>query len=775
MTTSNDKQEAEGSQASVNPGFAVAQLAKALLAREQHTDAVLAERAEQRVAAWQTILANMLEDAARYGSRTPLPDIPAWVTPEVATGGFATGRLLAGGPLEVYERGLLARLAIPEDELSRLRLNTYFLTEAGIGELLSWLDSGHYNVRYPEEGALLTVAWLTRNHHGDAARELVTAMSPFFPTLRFYPVPDYRAHRFDAGVHVQDVAATREQLRRIRPHPGILAQRAAAHAWAPLHDRMLALFAEIVTGDDASLRACPPDWSQRAASLLAEFDQLEKHHSLPSKYRKPGSHYVQLRNYLRQCETSCAMLSPRDVVRIRYILNASIAKRGHPLSAQNEEFRRRQRAEVAAPMYADIARLVEQRLAALDQTDGLDEPEPLVEAVSAQEATASIPAGTPIPASVRRKVRRCLNDSIDALTRAGWISSGEAMAKLLPQLTAGLHGLGIEDRSLRQLYAAIYRAFRRRRSLLLLNLDSQVRIEELPWVNAINRFRRKDFSEAAASRQALEQIAALALEFFPHSILPNPLVRELGALASRAGLDIPLVEELATDIFMGEFAPKFTQAAKLACTLLRNTLYVAYYRIDVDQVGRLGDAPLRSTPFWARNRPHPHDDFASLCVARAGVAPGNRRPATNGMIIEQQQILTTQNLAALIAGLDLHDALQERLPGMAQACFSWICLRNQVRVDDWHARLILVKNSAYAWRQMIFFLSLLPYQDLHAFLDWADGHYGKQSPAFQSRFLSAFDGLRTVAAGLLSGRAAALHSPVQPFLGWSDGPHWLMQ
>jgi hypothetical protein len=48
------------------------------------------------------------------------------------------------------------------------------------------------------------------------------------------------------------------------------------------------------------------------------------------------------------------------------------------------------------------------------------------------------------------------------------------------------------------------------------------------------------------------------------------------------------------------------------------------------------------------------------------------------MIIEQQQILTTQNLAALFASLDLTEAFGRRLGGMAQHCFKWICQRQQI-------------------------------------------------------------------------------------------------
>lgn len=751
--------------------YAANQLAKALLASEQTADAELAERAARRVTQWQEVLSNVLSGAARYGSRTPLPDTPAWATLEVATGGFATGRLLAGGPLEVYETQLIKRLSIPENEDARLRLNAYFVTDQGMGELLSWLDDRCYSIRYPEEGALLAIAWLCREGHAEMARNILSTISPLFATLRFYPVPDFRPHRFDAGVQVQDVATTREHLRRIAPNTAILAQRHAVEVCAPLHDRLLALFAETMTNDDWPCQLCPPDWVGRARALLLAFEEIEQPGRLPSKYRKAGSHHLQLRGYLQACVMGFDSLPAKDLGRIRHIFRCSVAKRGHPLSAQNAQVRQLHRVEVSAPLYSEIAHLVEQRLKAFDQLEGLDDPDLCKAAVTETEATPAVPAGTAIPQSVRRKIDRCLRDSIEELMRRGLISSAEMMARVLPQVTSGMHSLGIEDPSLRQLYAAIYRAFRRRRSLLLLNLESQVRLTELPWVSAIERFRRKDLSEAAASRQALEQIVILALEHFPHAILPNKLVREIADLASRSGLAIPLVEELATDIFMGEFGSKFTRAAKLAFGMLQGSLYADYYQIDADQIGKLQDS--HASEPWQKRQVQP--GFAQLCAQRAGVQLGRWRPASNGMIIEQQQILTTQNLAALISGLDLRGTLQSRFGGMAQSCFQWICSRNQLQVADWHAQLIRVKNSAYAWRQMVFFLSMLPPGELESTLNWMDAYYKKQSEQFQLRFRPVFDGLKACASARTPSASFSVEKQGRQFLGWSETGHWLLR
>lgn len=769
MTDSMHDDDTTGKGPGIGSGFAVFQLAKALTASMAGTDSATRERARMRVASWEMVLNHLFARSINYGSRTPVDNAPAWATLDIVRGGFATGKLLAGGPLQPYEQQLLERLPAASQAAERLALNHYFLTDAGMAELHGWLRSGHYDVRVPEEGALLAVAWLASNGHGDAAGDIVDAIVPYLSTLRFYPVPDYRPHHFGARVHVQDVGAVRRQIAAIRPHRHVVAQKMAVQVWAPLHDRTIALFAETVDEDFRPCQRRPPDWSARARALLADYAAQHAASDVPSKYRKRGSHYVQLHDFLQRCTTSFDTLTDRELGRIRHILKCSFEKRGLPSAPSSLAYRRRQQDDVRAPLYKDIALVVERRLEACPAEQGLDSIEPIQQPVSADESSSAVPPGTAIPPSIARKLERCVNETIDLLVRRGLISSSEVLASVLPQMTSGLRSMGIDDPALRGLYAAIYRAFRRRRSLLLLNLQSQVRIEELPWVAAIDKLRDQNLSSRAASRQALEATVLLALEFFPYAILPNKLVRELSALAAGAGIDIPLVDELAADIFMGEFSPKFLEAAQLAGTLLRGSLYATYYGIDYDAIARMERAqPPTARASWPwRPAPPTGPNFAGLCAMRAGVVPGSWQPATNGMIIEQQQILTTQNLAALIVRLNLQGAVQGRLQDMAKSCFKWICVRNQIQLDDWHSRLIRVKNTAYALRQMVFFLSLLPGEEVRAFLGWADEFQARQSQEWQQRLRPVLDGLKDAVAGSAPDDRVRL-------LGWSKSRHWFM-
>jgi hypothetical protein len=344
---------------------------------------------------------------------------------------------------------------------------------------------------------------------------------------------------------------------------------------------------------------------------------------------------------------------------------------------------------------------------------------------------------------------------------------------VIPQFTSGLRAQAFEDVQLRHLYASIYKAFRRRRSLLLLNLEKQVRIEELPWVAAIEMYRRKDISVRELSRQTLADVAALTLGAFPQAILPNKLLQEFVALAKGGELDLPFVEELAADIFMDDFSPKFTQAAKRAAVFLEDTLYSRYYGIDCNALRGLPEAkPEPTRRLWfGRNREMPTNPFTELCILRAGAdRPTGRDVARNGMVIEQAQILTSHNLALLFDTFRLAETLRGELRGMSERCFRWICRRQQVKSDMWHAKLIMLKQTAYAWRQMIFFVSLLPLEEQQGFIVWAEDHLLQQAVDYRGRFAPALRGLVLAREG----RSFEESKDARRFLGWTQKRHWLL-
>lgn len=765
--------EVSSNRQGVNPFYAAFQIAKALQTRDEHGDPATKARAAEKAAKWETVLSNILTGAAEYGSRTPLKGVPAWVTTEVLTGGFATGELLAGGALQEHEKTRLSTLpAVPEGE-ERRALNLYCLTDEGMAELIEQLRSGCYDVTVPEEGAMLVVAWLAEHGHAQAAHELVEELAPFFTRLRFYPVPLQHARHFGTRVHLKTVTEVLRDITAITPNKRVLAQKEAVQIWAPLHDRIVAMFLETVR-DGWPCRNYPQDWAARVSSLLTEYETQRAIRTPGGKHERRSGHQAQLREYLRRCAEDPTRLSGRDVGRIRLILNRYLEKRGAPDSPECRTARNRQLHAVQAPLFHAVAAVVIRRLQPHATVEGLDDLAEIEQTVSEDEArTLAVPEGTAVPASIRRKVERCLNETVTALVERNVITSGEVIARVLPQVTSGLRAAGLSEPTLRPLYAAIYRAFRHRRSLLLLDLEKQVSIEELPWVAAINRFRSESLSTRELSKQALEEVVALVVTSFPHAIVPNKLLQELRALAKGAELQIPIVDEVAADIFMGTFSGKFVESARRASEILDRSLYARCYAIDYGEVRRMlaaAEAPKR-TWFWKRTQ-STRDEFAELCASRAGVSLGTGDPATNGMIIEQQQILTTQNLASLFLALGLTVKLGRLLMKLAQQCFVWICKRQQIKIRKGHARLIMVKNTAYAWRQMIFFLSLTSDGEQRQFLSWAEGHLNRQSDEFQERFRPAMIGLRLAVVGSSVEADSAIGA--RPFLGWSKEPHWLL-
>lgn len=794
MNESSEGRESGPAKPAASPGFAAWKMARALTTSISHADPVVRERARMKVERWEQIIGAMLNGSIAVGSRTPLDAVPAWATLEVVTGGFATGQLKAGGPLLPHEISLLARVGGLPDQDARLRLNAHFLTDEGMASLEGLLVSGCYDITVPEEGALMVVAWLSKHGKPDEAAGLLEVIAPWFSSLRFFPVATGQARQLGARVSLKSVKEVILDLQAIAPNGAILRQAETIGVWIPFYDRTVSLFLETVEGDVPRVRPgadgawtqaasgkflveggwpCrhyPSGWHTRAALMLDEFALLLTANARYSWPERDKDSLAQLVNYLRRCLGDAQGLSGRDVGRIRLLLARYVTKRGEPGSPECKELRRKQAEQVKGMPHYAIAERVIARLANVPPDRGLDDAEPI---------TRVLDDGSAIPAGIRRKVARSRIDTVQVLVGDGVIRSAEVLAVVLPQMSASINAAGFADRDVQQLYGAIYQAFRKRRSLLLLNLEKQVQLEELPWIAALEAVRERGMLPTTVARKSLEELALLALTSFPQTVVPNKLLQELRALAKLAELKLPFVEELAADIFMGEFSAKFVTAAKGAAALLAGTIYAKYYGIEPQDIDGLGprDVPNRSfmdtllkpVPASLADRSLLH-----LCEKRAGVPYTGSGTVSNAMLIEQQQILTSQNLAALVAGLNLKSELQGCAFGSARQCFEWICRRQQMKRSHWHAELIAVKNSAYAWRQMIFFLALLPHAVLNDFLVWASSHMAKQGEGFQARFLPALDGLKLAAIGRSLDSQERNNGGARRLLAYSKERHWLI-
>ena len=110
---------------------------------------------------------------------------------------------------------------------------------------------------------------------------------------------------------------------------------------------------------------------------------------------------------------------------------------------------------------------------------------------------------------------------------------------------------------------------------------------------------------------------------------------------------------------------------------------------------------------------------------------------------------------------------------MARVCYRWVCKRLQANATSYHDHLIALKNSAYAWRQMVFYLSLQTDDTQRVFAAWAEEKLAEQPGAFCARFTPAVVGLRNaVERGTSPPRTPSAGGAM--FLGWAKKRHWLV-
>ncbi|MFD7709306.1 hypothetical protein [Streptomyces sp. NPDC059786] len=748
-----------------------AQLAKAFVTALTHEDAGTRRRAEVRGQRWREVLAGMAAGRLSVGSRTPVAGLPAWVTPEVVRGGFTTGTAVAGGPLQPYETEAARDFGVPAE---RRALFSYCLTEPGMAWLWALLDSGRYEIGVPETAALLTVAWQVRHGETEAALDLAAELAPFADRLRFLPRPvDGPAPDATTAVHRHTVSETVDTLTGRRPNEAVETQREALAVWQPFGDELLVHWLRTARDGRVLERVPDADWLAGGEALLDRYRLLAAEHTRCTKHRNPKQNLGILRGALEETVAG-RPLDARRLGLLRHAVESMVRRRGLPGSVAHTALRRSQAEQAALPSHHAFAQLMVRRLAALPQETGITDVLPLVGAVTEEEGRATgLPVGAVAPPTIREVVESALSAPLATLVERGVVPSAEVLAELVPQLVAATTAQAYGDETLRALMAANYRAFRGRRSLLLLNLERQVRVEELPWVRAVSGQRSavlgKPDGEGALT--VLRQLGELAVQAFPGTLLPNPLVREFGVLERQCDLGAPFVEELAADIFMGTFSPKFLTAARVAGELLDGSLYERYYGIDYAAIRNLAiteTATALTRPYRARTSP----GFARLCSERAGTeASRSWSVAANGAVIEQAQILTTHNLATLVHRVGITPR-----PGwadLARRCFVTVC-RLVSRVHGNPRPLSTIKDAAYAWRQMLFHLSLCPPEEQRRII--ADLHEETtRHPAHVApRLAPALTGLTLIAEGGTFNTDGALDDGrARRFVGWASGGHWM--
>lgn len=797
----------------IGPGYPVGQLARALRTAEDAShDQATRQRAVERIRAWTSVLQGMVDGTLAVGSRTPVAGLPVWVTPQVVRGGFATGRALADEPWGEDETARADALGLPQ---SRAALLASWLTDDGLAEATALLDAGTYRVTVPEDAALMVVAWLVRAGAPDAAWELLDTLAPLADRLRF--MPRVAPARPDLGdvVARRTAAQAAESLTEVEPNRAVETQRTVLSLWRPLTDDFLALWWDTRVGSAVAQR-WTDEHAEIARGLVARYDEALA--SSPCRrYRDPKENLPIL-----VAATRAVLDDPRALgrVRVRVVstVGAMVARRGAPGSEHLADLHRVQAAVARAPGRVHLARVARDRLAVLPADQGIDDVAAVLGPVTVAESDkaravdrSDLPVGVPMPPVVVRKVRLATAAPVEDLAAQGVVPSAEVLAELVPDLTAQQVGSSYDDPVLGRLMAQTYQAFRRRRSLLLLDLAHQVRFDELPWVAAVAvRAVGQPGDPLAVGRR----LAALAIDAFPATILPNALVSELSVLLH--GLGLPFTEELAADIFMGELSAKFPHAAARAATWLTGSPYQRYYDLPWDEVlthersgPRRGQVVLQSPdgesvdvntcdvavlrtlfgpvttrrvvagrPFTSVEElrkvrgigtvtPAPGGPdtrwFAELC-AREVPSGSPWSVARNGMVVERQQQLTTHNLAVLLGAggvVPTRPWADLAADALAATVRLLVLAQTQVRPSA------TVKDAAYALRQGLVFLSRADAPSVSAVLDTTATLRGADRPPVTT----VLTGIRHIVAGGSFDDDGTCPGG-RRLVGWTVGRHW---
>ncbi|RDH43665.1 hypothetical protein [Zooshikella ganghwensis] len=752
----------------LSTSYPMFKLAKALTQEAEN------ETNTSKSAKWIQVIKGMLSGSIDVGSRTPVKSLPAWATLEVISGGFATGSLLAGGELQPFEIELLNKLNLPKDDNSRIHLNQYYLSEQGIIELQDVLDTGHYEIHVPEEAALLAVAALLKKDNANDARNILDEISPYFDRLRFYPKPALTKSTLSKKneVFVQSVGQVKKLIDTNKVNNAIIMQKESIQVWIPFYEQMVELLLETVSPSIQSLSDLNNHnltvfsnidtlWLNRKDQLLDKYNELKKRHILNKRWTKTSSQFTKLLQILKNFSDDSSYYQKHSKYTIqaitRYLQKHDlIGSKARKLATKQHQL------QCSPPEHRYIRKILVERLNTLKSSNGIANISAVTNNTVKTESTDDkVPEGTSIPNYLIKKINRAKIDTIENLVSDNIISSGDMLADLLPQISSDVLSCSFSEQYLKNLYRQTYIAFRKRRSLLLLNFSSQVKFEEIPWLSVLNQYSSINTNSKAAAKSILKEVSELVLFSFPHAIIPNKLLQEFRSLIKQADLDIPLVDEVAADIFMGAFSGKFAQSACIAANVLKESLYEQYYDLDYSHVLTQCSVSRKKQP--SHNQA---ENFSQICSARAKNTDNRWNVAANGMVIEQQQIITTQNLAQLFSLFNWKHEAKEEIKEAIIKIFIWICKKQQLKTNNYHTKLLIIKNIAYAWRQMVFFISQLDEQSQQNIRCNLIEYYSQQPAQFQTLFNPVINRLTDLMSKKTTNESYIL-------IGWTISTHRL--
>eukprot|EP01062_Namystynia_karyoxenos_P027479 TRINITY_DN2107_c0_g1_i1.p1 TRINITY_DN2107_c0_g1~~TRINITY_DN2107_c0_g1_i1.p1 ORF type:complete len:917 (+),score=262.72 TRINITY_DN2107_c0_g1_i1:45-2753(+) len=700
---------------------------------------------------WQGVIDAIAAGTYTVGARAP-DGSPDWVTPSVLTGGFVSGHA-CGGPVLAHEHQLQriaeAGGAFPSGCSMRGCLNLWSCASREGGEFwLARLDAGTLRVDYPEEAAALCLALLPT----DARDPVLKELQPWFGTLRFYPRLCDESQVLAGGetfrCSVSDVCDAISDWRSGTAHQ--MRNADVVRHLHPLYDDIVALCRRA----DGLAAPCSGELREHWLRVQKAHDALTPAQLDTKRYKKGnmGLLYQQLKDWAGGKAPKVKLVQKvlRDIAAKRARVIERLKYEGGPEAAWAAYRADGAKAQTRMLVGETQRKAMLHRLRRLPLDDGLgDEAMARVLApVSPEEAQdhgGSPGDAGPVRTALEARVRRGRRAPLSALIENGNVPSPEVMASVSQRLVAALKASMLPDYRAAAVYGLLKQAFLRRRSVLLLNLESQVRMHDLPWARALLAEYPPARSEGEqALLAASSELVGHWLCTWPHRELPNELVKVFRELGVKN-----MCDGLAADIFEEAFGVPFLVQAQTAARELGGTLYARYYGLKPQPVLQLQPQQVGR---GQRSKEIAPNGFLQLCREARGMQEAKpsrwqgNYVARNGATIEAAACMTTHNLLHLMrhTGRSGVACVGEALRAARVAATELVRIINAalaLSTDQYrerHARLTMTKDAAAAWRQMVALLAVCEAQgagsgELGAFFAFAEDLAPAEGPAQQEQ------------------------------------------
>ena len=605
-------------------------------------------------------LVGALEGKFIHGSRNPDINYPVWITKRVAHGGFYAG---------------------PKYELKEGENNTTILNEPG--EMLKYanlIEFISHNLEGHEPLMIPTIAYLENNGKIKEANELKELIRPYVDNIRFYPITE----EIMKTKKKPNVFASLETICQFTNWckdtyiSNLNAEETLINTFKQKNDlknKLIKLFRETIIIVDKSewpMQNVSQEWLEKARKLYND----NKWYSDDRCKRKRGSLYnlwLILQNIIPQqtVESSFPItrITGKEVRWIKIYLEAN-----KNLKYYNIEHLKIKQQE-AQSLLKHLNSINEERLEKKHYEE-IKEQYKDVEHV------------------VFEKLNKCVLYPLEELKELGYVPSSETFVELAQPMEAFLQTIDFdfkEDITVEEhLKYLLYKSFKNMRSLLLLNLESQLKINEIPQYNVLCKVYKKDKSSNSLILSKL--LLSYYTEWFPGDIMPNRVVKMFYNLLKSEDKNLGLCEEIACDIFQRRFGEKYDTSLNIAKNNMINTLYSEYFELD-----DIYKNPLNLT---------------NLSLTLKEKYYGNNNAYwtnSNGQQIHASMVLTTHNLTQLDRFLDNLDVLKV----LRNITFKLLNLLVNYRIESLECSQI-----GHCWRNFMYYASKCSMCDISKYLNW---------------------------------------------------------